>query len=317
MRGIDKPAGRVVALIVLLGVVAASLRGYLPDSEHTSHEHARHPAAQFFNVALLSAALLIVAVAVIARLRDRRTAAGSLAGLAEGTVGRGERPNWRVVLIGLGAIVGWLLIVALLVHWVDLHGIGQHGTDPGSPTGAPGADTVAPATDTAPARPQPPQQRPNGHMLGYLAAGAVGLLLLLVAALVVGARNRPRPTESPPNAPDVPAASSDSLVRAAELGLAEIGDPGRGPREAIIACYATMERELACVPDVVPQDCDTPTEVLARAVEHRALHADNAARLVELFTEARFSPHLMNEGHREAAVRVLRLVLEELPRGVS
>ncbi|PQM46869.1 hypothetical protein C1Y40_02957 [Mycobacterium talmoniae] len=76
-----------------------------------------------------------------------------------------------------------------------------------------------------------------------------------------------------------------------------------------------MERELARVPDAVPQDCDTPSEVLARAVDHHALHADNAARLVSLFTEARFSPHVMNEGHREAAVRVLRLVLAELPRG--
>ena len=35
-------------------------------------------------------------------------------------------------------------------------------------------------------------------------------------------------------------------------------------------------------------------------------------QLVDLFTEARFSPHVMNEGHREIAVQVLRLVLAEL-----
>ena len=73
-----------------------------------------------------------------------------------------------------------------------------------------------------------------------------------------------------------------------------------------------MERELANVPGAAPQDFDTPTEVLVRAVEHRALHADNAAQLVNLFEEARFSPHVMNEGHREEAVNVLRLVLAEL-----
>ncbi len=33
--------------------------------------------------------------------------------------------------------------------------------------------------------------------------------------------------------------------------------------------------------------------------------------MVVLFTEARFSPHVMNEGHREVAVRRLRLVLTE------
>ncbi|CNO39624.1 Uncharacterised protein [Mycobacterium tuberculosis] len=35
-------------------------------------------------------------------------------------------------------------------------------------------------------------------------------------------------------------------------------------------------------------------------------------QLVNLFEEARFSPHVMNEGHRQVAVRVLQLVLDEL-----
>jgi spore germination protein GerM len=106
--------------------------------------------------------------------------------------------------------------------------------------------------------------------------------------------------------------ASDPLTRAAEIGLAEAGDLSREPREAIIACYAAMEHELENSPDVVPRESDTPTEVLARAVEHRALRADSATELVELFEEARFSPHVMTEQHREAAVRVLRLVLAEL-----
>jgi hypothetical protein len=89
-------------------------------------------------------------------------------------------------------------------------------------------------------------------------------------------------------------------------------DMSREPREAIIACYAAMERELANVPGAAPQEFDTPTEVLVRAVEHHALHADTAVQLVNLFEEARFSPHVMNEGHREVAVNVLRLVLDEL-----
>jgi 2-hydroxychromene-2-carboxylate isomerase len=73
-----------------------------------------------------------------------------------------------------------------------------------------------------------------------------------------------------------------------------------------------MERELANVPGAAPQEFDTPTEVLARAVELHALHIDNAVQLVHLFEEARFSPHVMNEGHRDVAVDVLRLVLAEL-----
>jgi hypothetical protein len=62
----------------------------------------------------------------------------------------------------------------------------------------------------------------------------------------------------------------------------------------------------------VPQDFDTPTEVLARAVTQRSLSNQNATRLVDLFAEARFSPHVMNEQHREIADDALQLVLAEL-----
>ena len=48
-------------------------------------------------------------------------------------------------------------------------------------------------------------------------------------------------------------ATTTSLARAAEVGLAEIGDLSREPREAIIACYAAMERELTRVPGAAPQ----------------------------------------------------------------
>jgi hypothetical protein len=105
---------------------------------------------------------------------------------------------------------------------------------------------------------------------------------------------------------------SDSLARAAELGLAAVGDLSREPRTAIIACFAAMERELATVPGAAPQDFDTASEVLARAVEHHALQPDSAVQLVELFDEARFSPHVMNEDHRDTAAQLLELVLGEL-----
>ena len=55
-----------------------------------------------------------------------------------------------------------------------------------------------------------------------------------------------------------------------------------------------------------------PTEVLARAVGQRAVSAGNASTLVELFTEARFSRHVMTEGHRDVAEQALRSVLGEL-----
>jgi len=140
--------------------------------------------------------------------------------------------------------------------------------------------------------------------------------VLFVLGAVVAARRRrvaepPRVAAEMPRPPTAPS-TSESLVRAAEVGLAEIGDRSRDPRAAIIACYAAMERELSRVPGAVPQDFDTPTEVLARAVENHALHVDSAAELVNLFEEARFSPHVMSEAHRTSALGVLQLVLADL-----
>jgi hypothetical protein len=143
-------------------------------------------------------------------------------------------------------------------------------------------------------------------------------MLILIAMIVVGtaiASRRQRHATTARAAPDeghdgpTNAGAAESLARAAEVGLAEIGDLSREPREAIIACYAAMERELTHVPGAAPLDCDTPS---ARAVGHHALRADSATQLVELFEEARFSPHVMNESHRDVAVDALRLVLADL-----
>lgn len=305
----DKATGRVVALIVLLIVVAASLHGYLPTHERQPRQQTTgNPASLAFVVALLSVSLAIIVIAVIARLKDPRMAALGAGGLPE-SLGRSStgRPSWRVVLIGLAVIIAWLLMVFVLTRLLH-HGVGGHVSTTQPTT------TPAPRKDTAP--PPPPADN-SGKVLGYLGASTVLLLVTLVAATVVTSRKRRRIVTTSlitddDNQPPAPPSSSESLARAAEKGLAEIGNLSREPREAIIACYAAMERELEHIPGSIPQDFDTATEVLARAVEHHALHADNAIQLVNLFAEARFSRHVMNEQHREVAVQVLQLVLAEL-----
>ena len=105
----DKPTWRVVALIVLLIAVAAALRGYLPARDRMTHaEPGSSRAALVFIVVALSATLTLLAVAVIARLRDPRAAAPKTSDLSD-MLGTGMgRPSWRVVLIGLGVIIAWL-----------------------------------------------------------------------------------------------------------------------------------------------------------------------------------------------------------------
>ena len=306
----EKATGRVVAVIVLLILVAASLRGYLPGVERPQRQpDTDNPTSLALIVALLGVTLVIVAFALITRSRDPRTAAAS-AGLPEGRFGGGiGRPSWRVLLIGFGVLVAWLLMVWLLTRLIGPRGVGQ-------PPGGTAPTTPPPGTGTRPPA-DPREVGGDRDVVGYLMASTVIMLLLIVAGMVVAFRRRPRSAKlqivaAEPVGPLTPTATSESLARAAEVGLAEIGDRAREPREAIIACYAAMERELAHVPGAVPQDFDTPTEVLARAVENHALHVDNAVELVNLFEEARFSPHVMSEAHRESAVVVLQLVLAEL-----
>ncbi|MGO9184268.1 DUF4129 domain-containing protein [Mycobacterium sp.] len=310
MRGLDKPTGRVVALIVLLIVVAAALRGYLPAQDRAVRaEPGSGRAALTFVVAALAGSLALLAIAVVARLRDPRAAAPKVGDLSDMLGTGGGRPSWRVLLIGLGVIIAWLLIAMMLARlWVP------HDVTSSGPTSSPNAP---PSGQTAGSRPPQHPRNDSGNMFEMLLASTIAMLLVLVGGSVVMSRRRLRaaaPGVAAGDYPESPASipPSESLARAAELGLAEMADLSRDPREAIIACYAAMERELANVPGAAPQEFDTPTEVLARAVRQHALRADNAVQLVTLFAEARFSPHVMNEGHREVAVRVLRLVLDEL-----
>jgi hypothetical protein len=221
------------------------------------------------------------------------------------------RPTWRFSLMALGLIVCWLLIVQALSQ-LDRPDLVDRSSSPSETTSQP---STPPPTDVN--RPPPDTPPDSGtNVVDYLIAPMLVLMALVVAGTAIASRRqRGMSVSGAPGEgaePSVASAATDSLARAAEHGLAEIEDLSREPREAIIACYAAMERELTRVPGAAPRDFDTPTEVLARAVHLHALHADSATQLVDLFEEARFSPHVMNEGHRDTAVRVLRLVLSEL-----
>ncbi|OBK23259.1 hypothetical protein A5634_05745 [Mycobacterium asiaticum] len=307
----DKPTARVVALVALLILAAAALRGYLP-AHHGSRltESSSNNTALLFLVAAIAATLALLAFSIIARLRDPRAVAPS-AGDPSGMLGRGgTRPSWRVVLIALAVIVAWSILVIVLSRLF---------TPPDVALDVPQSDpSQGPASSSgaAPKPKHPPRHKDSDDMLASLLAFVPVLLMLFVGGFIASRRKRASTvaetdTDEHAELPS-PETTSKSLVRAAEVGLAEMTDLSREPREAIIACYAAMERELANVPGAVPQEFDTPTEVLARAVDQRALHADNAVQLVNLFEEARFSPHVMNEDHRETAVHVLELVLQEL-----
>ena len=318
MTGIDRSTQRVIAVIALMIVAAVALRGYIPGGGEPISERERppsNPAALIVVIVMVCAAVAIIGFAIIARLRDRTPRPAARGDLPQASRTRG-RPSLRFTLILAGLVLGWLLLVLLLTR---LGGPPEPASD--TPA-APETSTQAPDTTTTRPAPADDEAGPDTNVIGYLIPPMLILMVLVVVGTaVVSKRQRSSAVQylgddDIPAAAEAPAAGA-SLVRAAEVGLAEIGDRTREPREAIIACYAAMERELTRVPGAVPQDCDTPSEVLARAVHNRALRADSATELVELFEEARFSPHVMTEEHRDAAVSVLERVLAELPDGAA
>jgi hypothetical protein len=221
-----------------------------------------------------------------------------------------------MVVIAFAVVVVWLLVVMALNRLgATLATDPPHATVPGS---VPAAVPTPEPGNASPPRTEEPAGESN--LMRYFYVATVAFLLILVVGTLVAAHKRRRVVPVAPlthlrhdEAPDV---ASESLVRAAEVGLAEVGDLSREPRKAIIACYAAMEGELSRVPGAMPEDFDTASEVLDRAVAHHALGPDSATQLVDLFDEARFSPHVMTEAHRDVAVRVLQRVLGELRAGV-
>ncbi|MDZ4265247.1 MAG: DUF4129 domain-containing protein [Mycobacterium sp.] len=313
MPGDDKAVTRSVAVVVLLVLAIVALRGYLPGAEPASDPAAEPatsgPGSLIAIAAMLGVSITVITISVISQSR-RRMAAQSAAELPREY--RGERVGvpWRLLLITGAGLLAWLLVILLLMRWSS--GFAVDGVPADDPEAGDVQDAGGP--DATP--PTPPAE--GGDVFGYLAAATIVLLVLSIAATILGRRRITPLPEMPVDADDprpAPPVGPD-LARATELGLAEMDDLSRDPREAIISCYAAMERELAKSPGTTPQDFDTPSEVLARAVQRHALRADSAAELVELFEEARFSPHVMNEDHRADAVRALRLVQHELQGAV-
>jgi hypothetical protein len=308
--GIERATGRVVALGALVVLAGVALRGYLPGQHRADDNHqGNNPAALIAVVALLAAAIVIITIAIVATLRRPRSPRQTGQHVDRRYGGERNRLTWRMVLILLGGLLAWLIVVVLLMQASVVVNFGQP-----SETTAPSTPTPTTAGQSRP--PPPDAQQDGGGVFSYLLAATIFMLVVWAAGLVVALRRQRRPVTSSSGSqyadePPQPR-GPQPLALAAERGLAEMGDMSREPREAIIACYAAMEDALVDAPGAKPQDSDTPSEVLARAVEHHAVHSGSATELVDLFAEARFSPHVMSEEHRETALRALELVLDEL-----
>lgn len=312
MAGSRALIARIVAVFALLFCAVVALRGHIPGLTGTA-EDAADGAPSPLTVALMPVLLTVSIVVLLAGvIASQHRLPLAMPEIVTDDTDRIRRlGRFGVVVLFLLALTGVLVAIAFAVYFIGF----QRTTET---VPAPEGDT---RSETRPAHPpgmteEEPVLTGTGLILATAAAGtlvAVAVTGLAVVTVNTQRRERAEETgEADAAADEAASTDTESLVKAAEMGLAAMNAPGQDPRTAIIACYVAMERGLRYARGAAPLASDTPMEVLARAFEHGALHDASARELVALFEEARFSPHSMLAWQRMRAEQLLRVVLADL-----
>jgi hypothetical protein len=140
------------------------------------------------------------------------------------------------------------------------------------------------------------------------AAGSPDILLFVVggvilAAVFVAALRRAPDVEEEPPAPPAVVGVIDEL-------LAEL-EQSPDPRHVVISAYGRMEQALA-QDGIARRRSEAPFEYLQRALDRLHVSSQSVARLTDLFSEARFSPHEIDDTMASEARAALRDVRNEL-----
>jgi len=133
----------------------------------------------------------------------------------------------------------------------------------------------------------------------------VGMLVAIAAVVALALAARTRRTPAPPRT-----RSATALLDALAAGHDALTGGG-DPRQAIIACYAAMERGFAAIGSA-PAAADTPAEVLTRATEAGIVRSDSAGALTGIFRRARYSTQPMTDADSNQAATALAQMRAEL-----
>ncbi|MEW1859803.1 DUF4129 domain-containing protein [Streptomyces sp. NBC_00669] len=156
------------------------------------------------------------------------------------------------------------------------------------------------------------------HIPGWLLHLAVGLLIAVAVAAVAYAvryllRMLRRVEHTAPSGVfSVVADDEELLAQAVRSGRRALLD-NDDARAAVIACYVAMETSLAAS-GVARRASDSPQDLLERAAAGGLPAGPAAGELTELFREARYSTHPMDDGHRRRASDALSEIAAQLER---
>lgn len=196
------------------------------------------------------------------------------------------------------------------------------------PPRAPDGPTASVRVPTAPSVSAAPPSRPpavsgtlpdwvGSAVLVFLAVLVAVLLVLLVGALVrdqLRRRNR-RAGRSRP-APRPEPSTADDLVAALDAGLLDLSDTDRDPRRAVIACWVRLEQAAADA-GTPRHPGDTPTDLVGRLLAEQRVDAGVLAALADVYREARYATHTVDDRMRGQARAALQRLRADLAGGTA
>jgi MFS family permease len=263
-----------LALVVLLAVVALASRGHAPPAGGGGQTRA--PVQILFDIVFTLG--LVAGIAMIVLIAFVRAAATE----------RQRTVNFRsIVIIAIGAAVFMIAAVSY----------GQYMSDRGRGLGGAAGASLSGTRDTAVERAKDPQfQWP-------FALGTVALLVAALAVMILRERRRRR-TQATERA--IAARLADELDETLDDLRAE-----PDARRAVIAAYARMERALA-LHGLPRREAEAPLEYLARVLRELRASEKAISELTDLFAEAKFSEHSINQSMKERAISALVAVRDDL-----
>ena len=149
--------------------------------------------------------------------------------------------------------------------------------------------------------------------------GIVLLMVLLGAVVHTGSRFRRRSLRV--RAPAKPGSSDvgAEVVAALDAGLQQLDETDSDPRRAVIACWVRLEG-AASAAGTRRQPGDTSTDLVLRLLTGHSLSAPVLTGFADVYRQARYASHEVDERMREQAKAALGRLREELtgvPIGVS
>jgi hypothetical protein len=192
------------------------------------------------------------------------------------------------------SIAGALILLAIFLLLLRLGGF---DLEPATTTTTTVADAATTLT-AGPAEPPPPVGSSFGLLTVVAAMTAVALALLTARR------------ETPADEAETTERTRMVLADTLDDLLAEL-EASDDPRQIVIGAYARMEQALASA-GLPRKRADSPRQYLAKVLRSLDVSERSAARLTDLFEEARYSPHDINASMASEAMSALREVRGQL-----